>query len=502
MSTLLFVVVLVVFLVVGFLAMPRKSADEAKPDAPEPELEEQDDERSALGEMLAAHDLEGLKALLAEEQNLSLAAVDDMPPLHAAIALGFLEAVPLLIEHGAAIDFVEPQLGSALSLAIALKHWAIVKVLLDAKVPLDLVNEGGAHALHVAAYVGATETVRKLLDRGAPLHQPNFQGGTALRAAAAAGHIETVRLLLERGAEIGHVDIFGESEIDAAHAGGHAAVVTLLRAATQPPTMRRTRGSAPFASLLPSRKDALVQQLRDAAQRGALLNEVALSSVEAPSIVHIAKEIFPNITLMMPTDDIPDPRKAFRNVAFQLWRYEAQDAHVVAPERDEDQMSRVMLLALIPYLQHVWSTGAALLASDIEVSGLPSLLVLMARPPTELLERLEPWDAWFRSQVATAFIASYVGDEPWAQSKRRELLYEVLDGPADWANTAVIVALVDVARRDESAREDIIKKLFETARRPVCPPIFQHIVQPAAWALDELGEEKAREEFREIIAAF
>jgi hypothetical protein len=61
---------------------------------------------------------------------------------------------------------------------------------------------------------------------------------------------------------------------------------------------------------------------------------------------------------------------------------------------------------------------------------------------------------------------------------------------------------VDVARRDESAREDIIKKLFETARRPVCPPIFQHIVQPAAWALDELGEEKAREEFREIIAAF
>ena len=196
-STVVFVAALVAFLMVGWFAIPRKAADETPSDAPEPEG--QDDARSPLGVLLAKHDLAGLTAFLQEEQNLNPAAIDDLPALHAAIGVGFVEAVPLLIAQGAALDFVQPQFGSALSFAIATKQWAIVKVLLEAKVPLHLVNEGGAHALHVAAYVGAPETCTKLLDRGAPLHQPNFQGGTALRSAAAAGHIETVRLLLQRG---------------------------------------------------------------------------------------------------------------------------------------------------------------------------------------------------------------------------------------------------------------------------------------------------------------
>lgn len=462
-----------------------------------------------LGAALADHDLEAVKEAL-KEANPNGSVLNDVPALHTAIGYGFVDAVPLLLEHGADIDFVEPRLGSALMFAITRQDWATAKLLLEANIPVELVNEGGAHALHAAAFAGHVETVRELLKRGAPIHQPTLQGATALHSAASRGHVEVVRLLLEHGAEINNMDMFGKSELDVARKGGHRAVAKLLEKADRQRSPRQWRGSAPFSSVLPYRKDATLQhllQIQEAARKdpktSLLSTTIALSALEAPSILQIAKTLLPRLKLSMPSDVDPDPRKPTREVSLCLWTYKGMTAHPLNDPESELHDAPIVLLAGLPYLQRNWSFVAEEFAKDIAISALPSLLANMASPPTTLFENGLPlWDAWFRAQVATAFIASYVGDEPWAQSKRRELLYEVLDGPADWANTAVIVALVDVARRDENAREDIIRKLFETARRPVCPPIFQHIVQPAAWALDELGEEKAREEFREIIAAF
>ena len=465
--------------------------------------------QSPLGIALSQRDLVAVQASL-ETWDPDAAALEDMPALHTAIHYGFAEAIPLLLEAGAAIDFVEPRLGSTLSFAIALREWTIVKLLLEANVPIDLVNEGGAHALQVAAFTGRTETVRKLLERGAPIHQPNLQGGTALRSAASSGHVEVVRLLLEHGAEINHIDMFDKSELDYAREGGHRAVVKLLESADRTATPRHTRGSAPFASLLPYRKDATLQtllQLQEAARKepsnSPVSTKIALSSIEAPSIIHIAKELLADLTVLMPETDDPDPRKPTRAVSLCLWNYEGTTAHPVKDPGSEAHAAKVILLAEMPYLQRTWSLLAEEFAAGIAVSELASLLAAMASPPTALFEQhLDLWNAWFRAQAAIAFIASYVGSEPWLTSKRRELLYEVLDGPADWANTAVIVALVDVARRDETTRDDVVSKLVETARRPYSPPIFQHIVQPAAWALDELGDVQSREEFRETIAAF
>lgn len=499
---LLLTLVVLIFLLVGWIAMTRRRGTaSASPPSSEPSV------ASPLALALSQRDLAAVQASL-ETWDPDAAALDDMPALHTAIHYGFAEAIPLLLEAGAAIDFVEPRLGSSLSFAIALREWTIVKLLLDANVPVDLVNEGGAHALQVAAFTGRTETVRKLLERGAPIHQPNLQGGTALRSAASAGHAEVVQLLLRHGAEINHIDMFEKYELDYAREGRHWAVVKLLESADQTATSRHTRGSAPFASLLPYRKDATLQtltQLQEAARKDpnnpAVSTRIALTSIEAPSIVHIAKALLKDLTVLMPETDDPDPRKPSRAVSLCLWTYEGTTAHPLKVSGSEAHAAKIVLLAEMPYLQRKWSLLAEEFASDIGVSSLPSLLASMASPPV-LETSLELWNAWFRAQVATAFIASYVGSDAWATSKRRELLYEVLDGPADWANTAVIVALVDVARRDENAREDIVSKLVETARRPCSPPIFQHVVQPAAWALDELGDERSREEFRETIAAY
>jgi hypothetical protein len=106
--------------------------------------------------------------------------------------------------------------------------------------------------------------------------------------------------------------------------------------------------------------------------------------------------------------------------------------------------------------------------------------------PPPAPEDVEPWDWYLRVQVAAALIASHLGDEPWAESPRRILLEAVLDGPVDWTSTAAVIALLDVARRDEAARPLIVTALLRTARRSMNPAAYQHAIRPAGLALLEL----------------
>lgn len=79
-----------------------------------------------------------------------------------------------------------------------------------------------------------------------------------------------------------------------------------------------------------------------------------------------------------------------------------------------------------------------------------------------------------------------LGDEPWAESRRRKALEDVLDGPADWTNTAAVIAILDVGRRDERARPSVLNALLRCARRAVAPAAYQHAIRPAALAVLEL----------------
>jgi hypothetical protein len=46
---------------------------------------------------------------------------------------------------------------------------------------------------------------------------------------------------------------------------------------------------------------------------------------------------------------------------------------------------------------------------------------------------------------------------------------------------------MDVARRDEGARGTAVATLHRCARRPYNPTLWQHVVEPASWALHDLG---------------
>jgi hypothetical protein len=140
-------------------------------------------------------------------------------------------------------------------------------------------------------------------------------------------------------------------------------------------------------------------------------------------------------------------------------------------------------------------------AERLEVARLPQVLAVMVHPPAPP-KGVEPWDWHFRVQVAAALIASHMGKEAWAESPRRKALEAVLDGPADWTNTAAVIALLDVARRDEAARPSAIAALLRTTRRSLNPPVYQNAIRPAAFALLELPGLAADvvRELRELVS--
>src|SRR5262249_22510990 len=103
------------------------------------------------------------------------------------------------------------------------------------------------------------------------------------------------------------------------------------------------------------------------------------------------------------------------------------------------------------YLLSSWSRAAARAAKSLRPENLPEVIAAMVHPALGP-SYLRAWDWYFRVEVAAALIAAHLGSEPWADSPRRRALEDVLDGPIDWATTAAVIALLDVALRDEAAR--------------------------------------------------
>lgn len=447
---------------------------------------------SPLGRAIASGDGERMRGWLSTGTDPNEAARDDMPALHTACSVGATALVRELLDAGAALDHADRNVGSALSYALARRDVATARVLLEAGIALDLTNDGGAHALHVAAMTGDIEIVRAIVERGLAVDRPNDQGGTALRSAASAGHAGIVRYLLDRGARPDGVDAFDKRPADYAAEAGHDAVVALLASAgssTDPPAMLAHRGTA---HLLPKRSDATLNAMKTASARGAMMVEVAASSLEAPSCVHALRTRFPELVVGVGHIDDPDPREPVRPVRFRVWTYASEsDPQPALAKPDAETMETVRTIALVPYSEAVWWEHAELEAS-LDEDAIRALLAAMVHPGAPP-PYLEPWDWWLRVQVASAFAIARAESSPWAGSLRREVLTDVADGPADWTNTAAITALTAVARHLPEARDDVRETLRAIAERKPTPPAYQHAIEPAILALLELGDLDAEE---------
>ena len=131
-------------------------------------------------------------------------------PLQMAAFSGHVEAVNLLLSHGADIDAVR-SLGSALHSAAQKNQVDVINVLLRAGANTETRSNSECTPLLVASLHGHLDSARALVEGGADLnaigigHSPNTGGHgrvNALHLAFRYGHQEVGQLLLDAGATI------------------------------------------------------------------------------------------------------------------------------------------------------------------------------------------------------------------------------------------------------------------------------------------------------------
>jgi ankyrin repeat protein len=157
-------------------------------------------------------------------------------PLQVAVAEGDMEAIRLLLEHGADVNApAGAEFGrTALQAAIAAgtPNPDIVDLLLlnGADVNAPPAARGGVTALQGAAIQGDIQVVRMLLACKADVNEAPAleEGRTAVEGAAEHGRLEMIRLLLSVGAKADPVSGFLRA-IELAEENGHLALADLLR---------------------------------------------------------------------------------------------------------------------------------------------------------------------------------------------------------------------------------------------------------------------------------
>jgi ankyrin repeat protein len=135
-----------------------------------------------------------------------------------------------LIAEGANVDELDPNGDAPLVMASYLGHTEVVKLLLEAGADVAAVDpEMKATALHAAAYAGRTEAARLLIAHGIDIDRQGPRNGyTALHDAIWGNHVETARALIDAGADLTLKSHGGETPVDFARSQGQREIVAML----------------------------------------------------------------------------------------------------------------------------------------------------------------------------------------------------------------------------------------------------------------------------------
>ena len=124
-------------------------------------------------------------------------------PIHYASFFGNLNALYILIAHGAKVT-ASPYGGwSPLHYAAFAGHKSIVAALLTAEVPVDQKDDGGETALFYAVKIGDMEIVHLLVEAGASVNSVNQHSKTPLDFAVQFHQLDIASYLESKGAKSG-----------------------------------------------------------------------------------------------------------------------------------------------------------------------------------------------------------------------------------------------------------------------------------------------------------
>ncbi len=186
--------------------------------------------RDAFGAALLGRSA-GAMRLLLEYGLLDVTTYDSdrLTVLHKSSIVGHVEAVRMLLEHGANTTAQDNRGRTSLHMASRGGHVDVVGLLLEHGVDAVAKDNNGETPLHYAASRGQVEVTRLLLEWGVDVTAQEHIGRlTPLHRAAWRGQVEVGRLLFEHGADAAAKGTDGYTPLQHAADRGHVEFVRLL----------------------------------------------------------------------------------------------------------------------------------------------------------------------------------------------------------------------------------------------------------------------------------
>jgi hypothetical protein len=203
-----------------------------------------------------------------------------------------------------------------------------------------------------------------------------------------------------------------------------------------------------------------------------------------------------NLTIDFAEIPSPDPRKERRKLPHRaVWTYRSpgaaglfggleQQARPGAEPPPDPIVRAIAAIAAAAFDRDTWSREARALGERLGPQAVESLLASMVHPAA-MPAGMTPWAWRFRVQVAAAFTLLGV-DRGWGGSARERGLSTLLYGPVDWATTAALVAMTEVARMEPEHRKPVVAALVEELALPINPVRYACIVAPLLGLLPAL----------------
>jgi len=199
-----------------------------------------------LNRALFEGNIEAIRVLIDHGADSTAPADDRLFLLQAASLGGHVEVIQVLLEYAIDVTAKFPNGLTALHGASMGGHVEMVRCLLEHGLDPTAQVEDGFTSLHLASSAGHVEVARLLLDCGVDVTAQQKDGVTPLHLASCQGHVEVARLLLDRGADATARDKDGSTPLHEVAARGHVELAHLLLERGVDATTQKKDGKAPL----------------------------------------------------------------------------------------------------------------------------------------------------------------------------------------------------------------------------------------------------------------
>uniref|UniRef100_A0AAY4EX92 Ankyrin-3 n=1 Tax=Denticeps clupeoides TaxID=299321 RepID=A0AAY4EX92_9TELE len=167
-------------------------------------------------------------------------------PLHIAAHYGNINVATLLLNRGAAVDFMARNDITPLHVAAKRGNSNMVKLLLDRGAKIEAKTKDGLTPLHCGARSGHEQVMEMLLDRGAPILSKTKNGLSPLHMATQGDHLNCVQLLMQHDVPVDDVTNDYLTALHVAAHCGHYKVAKVIVDKKANPNAKALNGFTPL----------------------------------------------------------------------------------------------------------------------------------------------------------------------------------------------------------------------------------------------------------------